>query len=803
MEFNSILLSALLHDIGKFWQRAGKTGTHAKLGGEFLSLYVPEKWRNIGAVTGHHDQKMYLSEQYIPLKTIVVSDWLSSWERIELDEEDRGDIETTPLHSIFSSIDIGKGKSEKKAYDLKILNIEKNTIFPKSFEDLKISERYKVLWTNFVKEVEKCSELSDFESYFETLYHLLEKYTWCIPSAAWAHLPDISLFSHLKSTCAIASCLTQVDIAYLDSIITSLQKLSWIREELKKEGLKDLYSIYERFTKEVEGEILENFEKKAFLLIGGDISGVQRFIYSVGSKGAAKGLRGRSLYLQFLGDAMAKYLLHELGLPLTNLLFCGGGNFYILAPLKSKDKLEEIRIEIAKKLLELHGGEIYLALAYTTLGAKDFHPLIFSSKWDEVRRTLQEEKNKRFHELLNPEFHGYVFGPLDSGGLKKICEVCGEEISEDQEEEKCDFCQSLESLAKNISEAKTIKEIILKKETDLKGLDQWRLALSKFGILFGFDEIDDEFIEKINAERVVVNRINDTGFLVDFDKYKNLKAGFGFKFLLNTELKEFDYLGEISKGYKNWAVLRMDVDNLGRIFREGLGEESTISRLSTLSYMFTLYFNGWIHKLSLEHDEYCYGIYSGGDDLFIVCSWNEASEMAREIKNSFKEFTGDNPNLTISAGISISPSMKFPLRRVADMSKTALDDGAKSLKDKDGICFLGKAAKWQYFEEELVPLKDDLLALVEKGGASRGFLQKLNAIYKVYLDSKAKSGEVRAKYDDRYGRWRWLLAYMVSRTKVSKDYVETLDEIQKKVKNNIEYIPICSRWVELLTRRVK
>jgi CRISPR-associated protein Csm1 len=73
-------------------------------------------------------------------------------------------------------------------------------------------------------------------------------------------------------------------------------------------------------------------DAEKLLLVGGDISGVQDFIYSVRAAGATRQLRGRSFYLQLLTEACAHYVLHETGMPLCNLLYAGGGRWYALLP---------------------------------------------------------------------------------------------------------------------------------------------------------------------------------------------------------------------------------------------------------------------------------------------------------------------------------------------------------------------------------------------------------------------------------------------------------------------------------------
>jgi CRISPR-associated protein Csm1 len=132
MDEQIIQLAALLHDVGKFWQGAGERGKHAELSAKFVQDHVP--WEGaVGLVSSHHDPSKYRSEGYKPLKTIVCADWLSSGERRDLaGEEEKGDRKEIPLKSIFSEIEIGKGKpASAQYYPIKKLKLDKEIIFPK------------------------------------------------------------------------------------------------------------------------------------------------------------------------------------------------------------------------------------------------------------------------------------------------------------------------------------------------------------------------------------------------------------------------------------------------------------------------------------------------------------------------------------------------------------------------------------------------------------------------------------------------------------------------------------------------
>ena len=59
-----------------------------------------------------------------------------------------------------------------------------------------------------------------------------------------------------------------------------------------------------------------------------DISGIQSFIYTIGEKGALKGLRARSFYLEIMMEHIVDELLEKLSLSRANLIYTGGGHCY-------------------------------------------------------------------------------------------------------------------------------------------------------------------------------------------------------------------------------------------------------------------------------------------------------------------------------------------------------------------------------------------------------------------------------------------------------------------------------------------
>ncbi len=118
---------------------------------------------------------------------------------------------------------------------------------------------------------------------------------------------------------------------------------------------------------------------------------------------------------------------------------------------------------------------------------------------------------------------------------------------------------------------------------------------------------------------------------------------------------DFDGLAESSTGVERLAVLRMDVDSLGEIFRSGLGGDASLSRITALSRNLSYFFGGHLSHLlnNARWRDQAQIIYSGGDDLFIVAAWSAAPRLAREIRALFARFVGGNPAWGLSGGIAV------------------------------------------------------------------------------------------------------------------------------------------------------
>ena len=809
----AVALAGLLQDVGQFAQwAAGKWG-EAPVGGiELASRYVPTPWRAACCA----DEVM---------RVVALADWLAAGAR----RADRGP-RPRQLRTIFSSLTVEEqalAPEEARYWPLKPLALEAEMLFPQAaLSEEARAPAYEALGAAFVQDAEALAQAHQkaaaFPAYLESLLLLLQRYAWCVPA-----LPDVSLYDHSRMTAALAVCL----------------------KDQSEEMLKAL-----------EGDLEQSTEPVA-LLVGGDISGVQDFIYTITSRGATSALRGRSFYLQLLTEALSRYVLRELDLPVTNLIYQGGGNFYLLARPSDAARLGEIQRQISWRLLAHHRGELYLALEGAPLAARDFFAGRIAAQWDALRRRQQQAKQRRFAEL-GAEL-AQLFVPQGMGGDESgECSVCGREhpdIAADAETNtrKCQPCRDFEALGKDLRQASYLwlREVppTSLPETPLSVKPGgWQAALGTFGLEAGVSArvemlpqpdagvqlvlaLNDAAVRDLApGPRTVVGRrllVNVTPTLTraDIDALRDRQLDAKELAELHPDtVKPFSVLELQARGTKRLGVLRMDVDNLGLLFSEGFGKAATLSRVAALSFAIGVYFEGWVGQLAeranRKHGDVLYSIYSGGDDLFFVGAWDVVVELAREIRVDLGRFAAGHPGIHASGGIALVGG-KYPLYQAAADAGEA-EHAAKAHPGKDAVTFLGQTLPWAKFglegacaantetvhglrhhlEQLVLPEKEDGL------GATASLLRRLTRLqlaYEMALKARRQAGtEVNRQGEVQgvWGPWMWrgyyALKRMAEQERAEKEraIAALAERLHEDHFNSIDWIGLAARWVELLLR---
>lgn len=836
-------LAGLLHDVGKFAQRGAERGTleskdavkmygryHAMLTADFLKDFLPFDDNVRLPAANHHVPQSQLDW------VVKVADVLSAGERADLPEgEDTRAIQPRQLLSIFSVAKADdvcwKDQQAKwRFYPLAELALQEDVLFPgEKLPDDKVWGIYESLWREFKNEALHYKSITDLEMYLEAMLALLQRYGWCIPSAYYHSRPDVSLYDHSRMTGALAACLA-----------------GFPEDTLRQIADKP-----------------EHSKEPVALLVGGDISGVQDFIYTITNKGATSSLRGRSFYLQLLTEAAARFVLRELELPYTNLIYGGGGNFYILARASEKDKLKALRQKLSRILYKHHQGDLYMAVEGLLLRASDFmrppnkedkHPL--SEKWGELARRVAIVKNQRFAELEAGELETF-FAPQGHGGNEdKQCQVCGREHPKTDKVKKgdgegvrkCPACQSYERLGEELRKARFIGWDLLRHPNSVEMLTgsevpgRYEDLLREMGFAADvgetFDKVgnfsriwalSDETFEqalkrangKVLTRRLLVNVTPKLSAPFVSDDNQSFQAG---------DIKPFEKLAKDSQGITRLGVFRADVDNLGKLFAEGLGNDATLSRIASLSFAVSLFFEGWVGKIAeswnREHDDRLYAIYSGGDDLFFVGSWDELVEFAWQANEDLKKYTGNHPGIHISGGMTLVTE-KYPLAKAAQDSESA-EKAAKSVvwwdeqgneRRKNVFAFLGQPLPWEEFKnartlkERLEKLdKEKRIAVIRK------LLMNYALYAKAQTDRRDKGKDKRPNQDrpqTLYGPWNWRMVYLLRRTfggktpenedsneqRLTRDFNVLPEQETQPDYARLEWVGVAARWAELKDRK--
>jgi CRISPR-associated protein Csm1 len=254
-------------------------------------------------------------------------------------------------------------------------------------------------------------------------------------------------------------------------------------------------------------------------------------------------------------------------------------------------------------------------------------------------------------------------------------------------------------------------------------------------------------------------------------------------------------IADRSTGISKWGVLRADVDRLGQVFTERLGDDRTLSRVSMLSYQLSYFFNNWIDQIAARprYKGQVYVIYSGGDDLSVLGSWSALMDLVLDIRQEFARFT--TGKLTISAGIYLAPSAKFPVYQAAkeagDLVDMAKDHG------RDRIAIFGRTITW----EEYAKLKDISADVESLFDSSVNLPRSLfSTLYSSWEDQEGDNVHM-----NRIWRLFYAFGKMKERVHRNDTALKLLTTLEQKIMINQNSalranLDVAVRWAEYLTR---
>lgn len=866
-----IYLAALLHDIGKFFQRGddlwnGKPRLDADtlaFGNQGLASYLSDRgtpshqhvywtyqflkdhkaafqrlglWQEIptgllNVATFHHRPQ----NQFQAFVTLADA-WASGLDRSEsASEESVSDVtwgwnryKRIPLLSIFGGLLVDRRIPHQVESEGHVFGVEPHSLRPETVRGFPLGRNppdltpaYRALWDDFTAEFDRLPT-GNGDAFAGTLLHLLRKYTWAVP-ASTVDFPDNSLFDHLRLTAALAQSLYDYWLEAPDDFTFDTRRNRWA---------------------------LRNRSVLPLQLVCVDLSGIQSFLYSIASAYAARSLKGRSFSLQLLLDDIARRMVQETATTPGHVVYSSGGKFFLLLPniASTQAVLRQIEDDVQRELWEAYGGAVSVgvgsvAFAYDNAlprtkpdatGKSQPHPTIWvegepkpvflggpTGLWRRVTERAAARKSRKFEGVLtdSSRFASLFGGQLDQGGLTAVCVVTGEEgpLVELGKGDEAGILVS-KSVKQQIEIGEDLRGHTHRATGERKNLPGGGGHRLPGGVVY--HQFHDRLPAPTGPAEVTATVVAET---IDFlPAQPSLHATYGYRFFggscvalhADGKAKTFEELAA-GGNYNRLGFLRMDVDNLGKLFIGGFGpdldkgypDRGSFSAYATLSGYLDWFFSGYLNTIRNrpEFEGTVNVVYSGGDDVFAVGRWDAIIAFAQVIRAEFRTFVG-REDLSISGGIAfVGP--KFPIAKAAERAGEA-EDQAKAFKragrEKDALCLFGLPVGWEEFPE-IERWKTWWVERLRAGTLSKGLLQRMFGYFETY-----RATDLRTRQPTNDPSWKWNAAYTLARQAEATrnpDKKAALDELKNLIFTEIQanhfrfeaFIVAC-RWAELAYR---
>ncbi len=689
------------------------------------------------------------------------------------------------LKSIFATIKAESLKSQK-GFDLLPLCFERQLLREQGERKGNCGQ----LWTGFNKAIKRLGQLKN--STIDSLLSLMETYTYCIPSG-FSDMNDVSLYEYSKSTASIAL------------------------------GLYDFLAAEEN-----EGKSINSLDdsEEPLLIIGGDLSGIQSFIYDVISKSAAKNLKGRSFYLQLLVDTIVAEISEALSLRKSSVIYSSGGGFYLITANTKfvVQEMKKLRASISARLLEEFGTNLFLASDWTGVSIDLVKNANLSSAWESVMAGVSKRKAQRYSSIICTQ-SGYqqFFEPSGIGGEAARDVITNEEFAPGEQQIKFEAFGADLAIKKGTN---AYIELGRKLRNKLNGLVTYKSSSAvssgsirpiASSISYDVETAVGSAVKSLNGEYLAVNE-------PDYSQLQSQHEPIGFALYGGTDVprdkksqvKELEQLAGPESGFRRIAVLRMDVDNLGKLFKSGFDAgQQTFARFSSLSRQLDYFFKGYLDKMwyaNADFREWTTILYSGGDDLFLLGKWDVVFKFAQQIRNQFKQWVCNSPAISLSGGtVLVGP--KYPISRAAEQSgvaeKLAKGHVCKG-QEKNAFTILDYPFNWELEFPMVLELKDQLVHMIGSSKkVNRSLLGKISILYEMKLQQEREGLNPS---------WSWMMVYdfakVISDAR-SREVKEFMNGLQRDIYANswkgesikkftdyhfLDLLRVAARWAELELR---
>lgn len=563
------------------------------------------------------------------------------------------------------------------------------------------------------------------------------------------------------------------------------------------------------------------------LFVGGDLSGIQKFLYNITSRHASVSLKGRSAflsnYLRGVCNRIEAIIVGHGGS--YDELYCSGGKFYLITDNTHTvtKAIDECAKNVKEELWNEHKGQLGINISHVVYreldgkfhveGHEDDQNTSSGVLWKYCNASFAREKNQKFMDLilLHPnKFFGFKSKNEDGtdnedcqelivGCEHKVCALTGIESPECRPLTKEDFEK----------EGLTLAEFEEEKDTN------------------NVSENAPVYLPSVIKQIVEGKKLSIKYKTKSFEKYATTDDG----------------IVKGIKGDTNLGILRMDVDGMGKKFIIGFPTLDDYRAFSKKAKLFFEYYIGGkkygkedgigkgcildevAQQSGKKYRDFINVIYAGGDDLFVVGRWDLVIDFAKLIhQKTIEEFKNDGyidifdpekplRKISISGGIAIVKP-KFPIAKAANMAGDA-EEAAKQGK-KNAFNLFGKNISWEKEFDYVEGFKDKFVNYISKYNKDYGFSKSILHKIMLYSEIADMNIEREAKGKPKNYSYMWHISYFMTRfMEKFKGYDKEQNTQKKEIKRelydfclnlrneqlpksrNLELLAIAARWAEL------
>jgi len=447
------------------------------------------------------------------------------------------------------------------------------------------------------------------------------------------------------------------------------------------------------------------------MIVLGDISGIQSYVFDVAEAGGgqARRLRARSFFVQLLAEAAVLRVRRIMQWGPDSVLLCGAGKFTLRGSCAASadELLASEQREMNDWLLQETRGELRLTLAWAD-GESD------KTIYQAAQQAMQRQKARPWAPSPDAKWVSsrLILEPLDTP-----CSLCGhapgvveETDLEGVQRRVCRTCSRNHMIGRKLPAASWLIFREAPKDT----------GLSLLGL--GFDVVTDDSVT-VRPEILAVANLREPERRppqCPTNQFMQRRLMAHVPVHDNGQLLTFAELADsYTCGAPLLAVLKADADSLGVRFETQL-QTGGLQAMQALSDRLDAFFAGRLRQELANRKgrwQPIYTIFAGGDDLIMVGPWDVMVDFAGAMRHWFADEFRDL-GLTLSAGLELMKPNR-PIKPAVERAELLLEEAKNSGKDRLGA--FGQVWQWKD-HDAIIAAARQLVEWANAGAIQRGWL---------------------------------------------------------------------------------